>query len=95
MQVEQRIREKLNQAFTPDRLVIENDSLKHAHHLAGRGEAVTGEPHFTITIVSSAFDGCTRIDRQRLVHQVLADELAGPVHALALKTISPGEVPNA
>ena len=46
MQVEQRIREKLNHAFTPDRLMIENESHKHAHHLAGRGEAVTGETHF-------------------------------------------------
>jgi BolA protein len=95
MQVEQRIREKLNEAFTPDQLVIENDSRKHAHHLTARGEPNTGETHFTITIVSSAFDGRTRIDRQRLVYQVLAEELAGPVHALALKTMSPAEVPNA
>jgi stress-induced morphogen len=95
MQVEKRIKEKLTAAFAPERLVIENDSHKHAHHLSGRGEAVTGETHFTVTIISNAFAGRSRIDRHRMVHEVLAEELAGPVHALAVKTATPGEVPNA
>ena len=95
MQVEKRIREKLTAAFAPKRLIIENDSHKHAHHLAGRGEAVTGETHFTVTVVSDALSGRSRIDRHRLVHQVLAEELAGPVHALAVKAATPAEVPDA
>ena len=95
MQVEKRIREKLTAAFAPERLIIENDSHKHAHHLTARGEANTGETHFTVTIISNAFAGRSRIDRHRLVHEVLAEELAGPVHALAVKAATPGEVPNA
>ncbi len=95
MQVEQRIREKLNAAFAPERLVIENDSHKHAHHAPMQGGAYTGETHFTVTIISNAFTGRSRIDRHRLVHEVLAEELAGPVHALAVKAATPSEVPNA
>jgi len=41
--------------------------------------------------VSDKFDGLSRVDRQRMVYAVLAEEMAGPVHALALKTLSPAE----
>lgn len=95
MQVEKRIREKLTAAFAPDRLVIENDSHKHAHHLSGRGEAVTGETHFTVTIVANAFAGRSRIERHRMVYEVLAGEMPSPIHALAVKAATPSEVPNA
>lgn len=95
MQVEKRIREKLTVAFAPIRLIIENDSHKHAHHLSARGDAITGETHFTVTIVSDVFAGRSRIDRHRLVNQALAEELAGPVHALAVKAATPAEIPNA
>jgi stress-induced morphogen len=95
MQVEKRIRDKLTAAFAPARLVIENDSHKHAHHVAMKGMANTGETHFTVTIISEAFAGRSRIDRHRLVNEALAEELAGPVHALAVKAATPSEVPDA
>jgi stress-induced morphogen len=95
MQVEQKIKEKLEAAFAPDRLLIENDSHKHAHHTAMKGVANTGETHFTVTIISSAFAGRSRIDRQRMVYAALAEELAGPIHALGLKVAAPGELGNA
>ena len=95
MQVEKRIKEKLTAAFAPERLVIENDSHKHAHHLAARGEAQTGETHFTVTIISNAFAGRSRIERHRMVYEVLAQEMPTPIHALAVKAATPGEVPNA
>lgn len=95
MQVEKSIRDKLTAAFAPDRLVIENDSHKHAHHAAMKGAANTGETHFTVTIISNAFAGRSRIERHRLVYEVLAEEVAGPVHALAVKAATPSEVPDA
>jgi stress-induced morphogen len=95
MQVEQKIKEKLEAAFAPDRLLIENDSHKHAHHTAMKGVANTGETHFTVTIISSAFAGRSRIERQRMVYAALAEELAGPIHALGLKVAAPGELGNA
>jgi stress-induced morphogen len=94
MQVEKSIRDKLTAAFAPDRLVIENESHKHAHHAAMKGAANTGETHFTVTIISNAFVGRSRVERHRMVYDVLAQEIAGPVHALAVKAATPSEVPD-
>jgi BolA protein len=84
--VEREMERKLRAAFDPAALVIENDSHRHAGHAGSPG---TGTSHFTVTMASAAFAGMSRIDRQRKVYAVLADELAGPVHALALKLSTP------
>ena len=81
MRVADSIRRKLEAAFQPERLVVEDDSHRHAGHAGARPE---GETHFHVTMVSAAFDGVGRVDRERRVHEVLADELKGPVHALQL-----------
>ena len=60
----------------------------HAGHAGARPE---GETHFSVTIVSAAFIGQSRVARQRLVYQTLADELATRVHALSLTTLAPDE----
>lgn len=86
--VEREMERKLRAAFDPAALVIENDSHRHAGHAGSPG---TGTSHFTVTMASAAFAGMSRIDRQRKVYAVLADELAGPVHALALKLSVPGD----
>ncbi len=90
MSVAQDIRSKLEAAFAPARLEIEDQSHLHAGH-AGAREG--GQSHFRIEIVAAAFGGKSRIDRQRLVHQCLAEELAGPVHALSIAARAPGEPP--
>ena len=86
--VAERMRTKLETAFAPATLKIVDDSHKHAGHAGARPE---GETHFTVTIVSDAFGGRSRVDRQRLVYSTLAAELAGPVHALALVLRTPAE----
>lgn len=91
MQVEHKIQEKLQAAFLPEQLVVQNVSHKHAHHVHSHGVPNTGETHFNVTIVSEKFKGRTRVERHRMVHDVLAEELAGPVHALAIKAAAPGE----
>lgn len=88
MSVAERIRDKLGRAFAPRRLDITDESHLHAGHVGARPE---GETHFRVEIVSSAFDGLSRLQRQRRVNEVLAEELAGPVHALAMRTLSPAE----
>ena len=95
MQIETRIRDKLTEAFSPDRLQVDNDSHKHAHHVEMHGVEKTGETHFTVTIVSAKFAGLGLVERHRMVNAVLAEELAGGVHALAIKAKAPGELPNA
>ena len=86
--VADRMRDALQRSFDPERLDITDDSSRHAGHAGAHPE---GESHFTVTIVSAAFAGIPRIQRQRRVYAALADELAGPVHALSLKALAPGE----
>ena len=88
MSAEQRMREKLMLGLSPTRLDIINESELHAGHRSSPG---TGESHFRILIVSPAFAGKSRVDRHRIVNELLADELSGRIHALALKTYAPGE----
>jgi BolA family transcriptional regulator, general stress-responsive regulator len=82
------IQDKLTAAFQPTRLEIVDDSHRHAGH-AGAREG--GESHFNVTIESPAFAGTARVARQRMVYRALAEELAGPVHALSVKALAPGE----
>ena len=82
------IRQKLNAAFSPTRLEIVDDSDRHAGHA---GATPGGESHFNVLIESAAFAGVSKVVRQRLVYKALADELAGPVHALSVKALAPGE----
>jgi len=88
MSVAETIRRKLTERLAPLRLDILDESHRHAGHAGARPE---GETHFAVTIVSAAFVGLGRVARQRLVYQILADELATRVHALTLTTLAPGE----
>jgi BolA protein len=72
----------------PTRLDVINESELHAGH---RNSPGTGESHFKILVVSEAFQGKSRVERHRLVNELLKEELAGGVHALALSTLAPGE----
>ncbi|MBM3524062.1 MAG: BolA family transcriptional regulator [Alphaproteobacteria bacterium] len=87
-EVADRMRRKLEAAFTPARLEIVDDSHRHAGHAGARPE---GETHFNVTIVSAAFAGIGRVERQRKVYAALADELRDRVHALQLRTLAPDE----
>ena len=88
MTVADTIRQKLTQRFVPTWLDIVDESHRHAGHAGARPE---GETHFAVTIVSVAFTDLSRVARQRLVYQTLADELATRVHALSLTTLTPEE----
>jgi len=82
------IRTKLSAAFSPARLEIEDDSARHHGHA---GATPGGESHFNVVIEARIFEGMGRVQRQRAVYSALAEELAGPVHALSLKALAPGE----
>jgi BolA protein len=86
--VTETIRHKLDAAFSPTRLDVVDDSDRHHGHSGAREG---GESHFNITLESAAFAGVGRVQRQRMVYGALAEELAGPVHALSLKALAPGE----
>jgi BolA protein len=88
MTVADTIRQKLTSAFSPVELVVEDDSARHDGHSGARPG---GETHFSVKIVSPAFAGTSRLERQRRIHAVLADELNGRVHALVLVVRAPGD----
>ena len=90
------IREKLTKALAPTRLEVEDDSARHAghHHEGGMDAKPGGESHFNLTVVSTAFEGQARVTRQRTINALLAAELAGPVHALSIRAMTPAEAPT-
>ena len=79
---------KLAAAFSPERLEVVDQSEKHRGH---GGWREGGETHFDVRVVAAAFAGLSRLERQRRINTVLRDELAGPVHALSLQALAPGE----
>lgn len=84
MRMKDRIRQKLEAAFSPEELEIIDESERHRGH-AGYREG--GQTHFRLRIRAGAFAGMSRIERQRAIHRVLAEELAAEdgIHALALE----------
>ncbi len=90
--VAERIRATLAAALSPDYLDVIDDSHRHAGHLHHPGGADQGgETHFTVRIVSPAFAGLGRVARHRAINELLARELKGRVHALAIEARAPGE----
>lgn len=82
--VEAAIRRKLEQAFTPEALELRNESGGHA-------VPPGSETHFRVAVVSSRFEGLSPLQRHRLVHAALSEELAVPVHALAIQARTPAQ----
>jgi BolA protein len=78
------ISEKLDQRFDLKHLDVVNESASH-------NVPPGSETHFKVVMVSEDFEGSRLIARHRAVNEVLAEELAGDVHALALHTYTPDE----
>ena len=88
MSVADTIRRKLTERFAPTRLEVVDQTHLHIGH---EGARPGGETHFAVMIACTAFIGQSRVARQRLVYETLADELASRVHALSLTTLAPDE----
>lgn len=83
-----RIVARLTAALSPTSLAVDDRSERHRGH---GGWQEGGETHFSIEVVSSAFAGKSRLDRQRLVNDLLAAEFEGGLHALSIRAKAPGE----
>ncbi len=86
MTVKDRITAGLTAAFLPQHLNVIDESDQHRGH---GGWREGGETHFRVEIVAQAFSGKTRLQRHRMVNEVLAAELADRVHALAIAAKAP------
>jgi stress-induced morphogen len=94
MNRKERIEAALRAAFSPEALVVEDDSAHHAGHagVTGAGHAGQGgETHYNVAMRAARFTGMNRVARSRAVHEALAAEFAGGLHALALTLRAPGE----
>ena len=83
----ERIRATLESAFAPARVIVRDDSARHAAHAGAR----TGAGHFIVRIESQAFAGRARLERHRLVYKALAEMMPGEIHALNIEAISPDD----
>jgi BolA protein len=79
-----RIRQTLTEAFQPEVLEVRDDSAKHAGHAAMKG-IEGGESHYHIHIQAAAFEGKSRIQRHRMVQELLKHEFDGGMHALSIQ----------
>lgn len=84
MSVQQQIEEQLSAEFSPRFLEVANES--HQHNVPPNSET-----HFRVVLVSDAFEGKRKVARHQAVYAVVANQLAGPVHALALHTYTEQE----
>jgi BolA family transcriptional regulator, general stress-responsive regulator len=85
----ERIRSAISNGLTPDRLEITDESHLHAGHA---GAQPGGETHYNVTVVSSGFEGLSRVARQRRVYAVLEKEFETGLHALTVRALTPAEV---
>lgn len=85
--VRERIESILRERLAPQRLEIKDDSARHAGH-AG---AAAGGGHFEIVVVSAAFEGKPLLERHRMVNDALREMIGREIHALGIRTLSPGE----
>ena len=83
MGIQQAIENKVKQEFQPEFMDIENESHRHSGPAA--------ESHFKLTVVSERFDGLGLVKRHQRVYGLLAEEMAGELHALALHLYTPEE----
>lgn len=82
-----RIREILAARFEPHAIEVQDDSALHAGHAGAR----EGGGHYRLFIVSPAFEGCSRVLRQRMIYDALGDMMRKDIHALAIRALSAAE----
>ena len=84
MKVQTEIESILGEALAPQQLQVINES--HMHNVPPNSET-----HFKVVVVSDQFDGKRSVARHQLVYSLLSEQMAGPVHALALHTFTAPE----
>ncbi|GJL84567.1 MAG: BolA family transcriptional regulator [Micavibrio sp.] len=88
MSLAEQIKQKLEAALEPEFLELINESDLHKGHAGHDG---SGESHYRLKVVSHEFSGCGRIERQRMVHKILGQEIKELIHALSIEAVAPEE----
>ena len=82
-----RIEAILNEAFSPERLLVKDQSHLHAGHAGARD----GRGHYDVTIVAEAFTGKRPLARHRLIYDALGSMMETDIHALRIDARAPSE----
>ena len=88
MNMEDRIKAKIEKDFAPIHFEVVNDSHKHAGHIGDDG---SGQTHFSVLVVSDVFENLSRVERQKKVHSSLLEFFDMGLHALSLSLKNPEE----
>lgn len=88
--IEKRINDILSEALSPERIEVINESHLHAGHAGGTPDG-SGESHMRVRIISASFDGVGRVQRHRMINELLKPVLDEGLHALALEPAATGE----
>lgn len=88
--IEKRINDILSQALSPQRIEVINESHMHAGHVGGTPDG-SGETHMRVRIISPQFEGVGRLQRHRMINDLLKPVLDEGLHALALEPAAPNE----
>lgn len=75
-------------ALQPSSLLVMDESHLHRGHAGSRPY---GQSHFKVVTVSAAFEGKSRVERQRMVHAALGTSVGGSIHALSMSLLAPGQ----
>ncbi len=84
MRIQNTIESKLRQSLAPVHLEVINESHMHA-------VPPGSESHFKVVVVAEPFEGASLVKRHKRINAILADELAGEIHALAMQALTPDE----
>lgn len=87
MTLEETIRQRLA-PLAPSAVELSDDSTEHAGHVEATRH---GGGHFSLTVVSEAFVGQSRVRRHQSVYALLSDLIPRRIHALQLRTLTPDE----
>ena len=79
---------RLEKAFEPETLGVEDESYMHKGHEGAKD----GRSHFRVLIISEAFEGKNLIDRHRMIYRVLDEMMRIDIHALAIDAWAPDEL---
>jgi len=83
----EKIEKKIMASLTPVHLSIIDETWKHAGHFG----AVSGKGHFILHAVSQQFEGISLLNRNRLVFDILKEEMGTEIHALTVRAQTPSE----
>jgi BolA family transcriptional regulator, general stress-responsive regulator len=86
--MQERIVARLTAGLDPALLDVVDESDRHAGHAGAREE---GGTHYRVRVVAAKFASKSRVERHRLIYDLLAGEFADGLHALALVAKAPGE----